>query len=46
MPYFFGLREKKRTLWYYDAVVQVLADGWESPLLDELKVAVEELQAL
>lgn len=38
--------KKSGTLWYYDAVVQVLADGWESPLLDELKVAVEELQAL
>ena len=38
--------KKEGTLWYYGAVVEALSEGWESPLLDELKIAVSELQAL
>lgn len=38
--------KKEGTLWYYGAVVDALSEGWESPLLDELRHAVTELQAL
>ncbi len=31
------------TLWYYAAIAQALAEGWEHPLVDDLAGAVEEL---
>jgi (p)ppGpp synthase/HD superfamily hydrolase len=31
------------TLWYYAAIAQALAEGWEHPLIDDLVSAVEEL---
>lgn len=34
---------KEGTLWYYRAVVEALAVGWESALLDELRTEVEAL---
>lgn len=36
---------KEGTLWYYRAVVEALAVGWSSPLLDELRREVEALVA-
>lgn len=31
------------TLWYYQAVLEALRDGWKHPILDELERAVEDL---
>lgn len=31
------------TLWYYTAIAQALAEGWEHPLMDDLVAAVERL---
>lgn len=31
------------TLWYYQAVLDALRDGWDHPILDELERAVEDL---
>lgn len=41
---FTGRREG--TLWYYDAVADALASGWEHPVLDELREVVTQLRAL
>jgi (p)ppGpp synthase/HD superfamily hydrolase len=34
---------KADTLWYFRAVVDALGHGWDHPLLDELRLAVDEL---
>jgi len=34
---------REQTLWYYCAVVEALAEGWDHPLLDELRAEVEAL---
>lgn len=34
------------TVWYYGAVRDALADGWDHPILGELSAVVAELQAL
>ena len=34
---------KAQTLWYYRALLESLATGWEHPLLDELREVVAEL---
>lgn len=36
---------KDGTLWYYQAVVEALAEGWDHPLLDELRESVTRLVA-
>ena len=38
--------KKDGTLWYYDAVVQALGQGWESALLDRLDGVVDEIHRL
>jgi hypothetical protein len=38
--------KKIGTLWYYREVVKALEEGWESPLLEELRDSVERLQLL
>ena len=40
---FSGTREQ--TLWYYSSLVEVLGNGWNSPVLDELRAEVEALVA-
>jgi (p)ppGpp synthase/HD superfamily hydrolase len=37
---------KHETLWYFREVAAALGEGWTHPLLDELRSAVAELQAL
>ena len=34
---------KEQTLWYYEAVLGALVDGWEHPILGELELTVREL---
>ena len=34
------------TLWYYGSLPEVLRDGWQAPILDELERVVTELAAL
>jgi (p)ppGpp synthase/HD superfamily hydrolase len=36
----------QETVWYYRSVVSALAEGWSHPLLEELRRAVDELEAL
>jgi hypothetical protein len=36
---------REQTLWYYRAVTDALGEGWEHPILDELRRAVDELEA-
>jgi (p)ppGpp synthase/HD superfamily hydrolase len=36
--------DRDGTLWYYRAVVDALADGWSSPLLDRLREEVDGLE--
>lgn len=38
--------KKDGTLWYYGEVVKALENGWESPLLEELRQSVGRLQLL
>ena len=35
--------EKEQTLWYFRAVIDALAEGWNHAILDELRAAVAEL---
>lgn len=37
---------RDQTLWYYRAVTDALGEGWQHPILDELRRAVDELEAL
>jgi len=37
---------KEQTLWYFRSCVDALGDGWEHPLLEELRRMVDELHAL
>lgn len=34
------------TLWYYAAIAQTLADGWDHPLIEDLVAGVEELHEI
>ncbi|MCC6155997.1 MAG: bifunctional (p)ppGpp synthetase/guanosine-3',5'-bis(diphosphate) 3'-pyrophosphohydrolase [Candidatus Hydrogenedentes bacterium] len=37
---------REGTLWYYVAIAEALADGWDHPLADDLTTAVETLHDL
>lgn len=37
--------KKEGSLWYYGAVVDALGDGWEHPILEELRETVEAVRA-
>lgn len=37
---------REGTLWYYAAIAEALADGWDHPLADDLATTVETLHAL
>jgi (p)ppGpp synthase/HD superfamily hydrolase len=46
-PIFDRFRGKKDgTLWYYDAVVHALGEGWQSGLLDRLDAVVDDIHVL
>lgn len=37
---------REGTLWYYAAIAQALAEGWEHPLIDDLATVLEELHEI
>ena len=37
---------REGTLWYYAAIAEALADGWDHPLVDDLAATVESLHEL